>query len=131
MKRRWGKPLTLITITHGSLNAVTGDQALVKVEKVIKRAIYLPQDTRRDRQYDLAFLATGVNFVHGGLYDKNLQKILIDAGDIKGFDLKVATKARLENSPQEFDVKYVDKYNNGEAFILTLEGVVGVNNGVS
>jgi len=127
LKARWGRPLILINVERSGINAVSGEQTLVKAEHNIKKAIYLPQDTRRDMQYDLAFLATGVNFVHGGLYDRTHQRVIIDAKDLRGFPLEVSTKARLQNSSQECEIKFIDKFNNGEAYVLFIEGVIGVN----
>lgn len=128
LKGRWGKPLTLIQVTRTGINAVSGEQSFTRVTRKVKKAIYLPQDTRRDMMYDLSFLASGVGFVYGGLYDRTHQRVIVDAVDLRGFELGVATKAVMEGSLQECDVKFMDRYNNGDAYILFIEGVVGVNN---
>jgi hypothetical protein len=125
LKRRY--PLT-VDIYH--LNTVTTDpstgiQSAASATKVtIKKAILLPQKEVRAFVYDRSYISASPKFTMGAMFDHKTRKIVIDNRDIpSGFVVDLSNYVIFNNVC--YQVKEINNYENGEAFLLVLDSVDG------
>jgi len=111
LKRQFGTPCTMLAETY-STDFATGVQATtVTYEQTVNRAIVLPRGLTRVFSYDLSFIAANKNFTYGGLYDINTRNIIIDAGDVTGFDPQIPNIIVIAS--RRYNIKSAEKYDVG------------------
>lgn len=82
MKRSYGLPIDYYQMVTHTMDPEDGDKITVLTRTRIHRAIVLRAREFRSFVYDLAFISANKDFTHGGFFDPEDRKILIDARDV-------------------------------------------------
>jgi len=106
LKRTYGQSIKYLVPTTNAHDILTGAVSRAYTQFNIKKAVVMPADLARSFVYDLAFIASGKNFTHGGFFDANNRVILVSARDFpKDFLPKI--KHHLEFDNEKWEIKTI------------------------
>lgn len=123
LKKGYGFPITFYKIVSEGYDLETGKRTPDIEYKKIKRAIILPATAMSKFEYDLAYIAAAKNFTYGGLYGTATRKIIIDARDLDGFEIK--TKDYFIWDEKRWEVAQVTDLEYQTAFLIVGKMVEG------
>lgn len=125
LKRQYGQIAILRRQHAGSKDYTTGVSSLTTTDYTIKKAILLPVKTRVQFSYDLAFIAANKNFTYGGMYDRNIRTVIIDAKDIP---IIPQTNDEVIFGNDKYIVLEITNALDNDAYILITKGLIADGN---
>lgn len=119
LKKRWGVPITWYKYLSSTFNVETGATDINWDVVTIRHGILLPRKKARPE--------SGTPFKQAGYFDTDRRYLIIDIRDLpRGW---VTTEEELNDKiiidDERYQLSGVDKYEQGQGYMLTLEHVVG------
>lgn len=124
LKLRYGQPMSITIRLSQATDVETGVMSESAVTYNIHRAIMLPNEFKRDFDYDLSYLAANKNFTYGGFFDVGQRIVLIDRNDlpstyVPNLDHTVTFDSRI------FKILKYQDYEHKQSLLLTLKELQG------
>ena len=117
MKRSYGLPIDYYQMVGHITDLEDGDKITTLTKTRIQKAVVLRAREHRSFVYDLAFISANKDFTHGGFFDPEDRKIIIDTGDMPTrFKPQVDDYFIFQN--EKYEVKEVFDFENNYAYTL-------------
>lgn len=117
LKRSYGLPIDYFQLSNHSMDPEDGDKETSYSLTTIRKAVVLRAREFRSFVYDLAYISANKDFTHGGFFDPEDRRVIIDSSDLPvGFTPKVDDYFMFQDS--KYEVKEVFHFEDNYAYIL-------------
>lgn len=125
MKRSYGLPIDYYQMITHTMDPEDGDKVTILTKTRIHKAIVLQAREFRSFVYDLAFISANKDFTHGGFFDPEDRKVIIDVKDVPtGFVPRVDDYYIFQN--RKYEVKEIFDFEDNAAYIFLARKLRGV-----
>ena len=116
LKRNFGLAVTFYEPTTNTYNVTTGATTRAYTEHVVRKAIVLPTRSIEFFTYTLAYIVAAKNFTYGANYDRTQRDMIVDAKDIRGFE--ITNEWRCSFDSKYYDIEDIRKAEDNRAFFI-------------
>ena len=116
LKRAYGQPVTIHEITSTSTDYSTGARDVQRDAYLVRRAVVMPADQRRQQKFDIGYLKANSNFVYGGELVDETRLILLDRRDCT---ITLTDKMYIVVRHKRYDIKKVAEIED-VAYLVTV-----------
>lgn len=121
LKKNFGVPVRIYHPIQNSYDLTTGDIQRDYAIHLVRKAIILTADIRRDFVYALSYIAANKNFTYGALFENNTRPIIIDYADLP--DFTITTDDHVEYDGRRYQIKQVQEAAKHRGVILIVENI--------
>jgi len=124
LKKDYGGPITLYTLSTVSSNYKTGVKAESHTSYQIRRAVVLPVRLQAEVIQTISMISANKKFVQGGSFGSGTRTFIIDRQDLPA-GVEIAKDDWITYLGKRYELKWIDEFEQNTAWVITAKSLEG------